>query len=54
MSLLDEVQHKRAVAASDLVRRQLCAELTELLGFIESLGMSLRDHYHEVRFICRE
>ena len=42
-----------AVAASDLVRRQLCTELTELLGFIESLGMSLRDHYHEVRYICR-
>jgi hypothetical protein len=42
-----------AIAASDMVRRQLCNELTELLNFIETLGMELRDHYAEVRFICR-
>lgn len=42
-----------AVSRSDLVRRELCAELTELLGFIESMGMSLQDHYHHVRYICR-
>jgi TIR domain len=42
-----------AIATSDMVRRQLCNELTELLDFIETLGMKLRDHYAEVRFICR-
>ena len=42
-----------AVEQSDHVRRDLCSELTELLGFIESMGMSLQDHYHHVRFICQ-
>lgn len=43
-----------AIEQSDLVRRQLCGELTDLLGFIESMGMSLRDHYQHVRYICRQ
>jgi hypothetical protein len=38
---------------ADTIRRELCAELTELLNFIESMGKSLRDHYNHVRFICR-
>lgn len=43
-----------AVGQSEVVRLELCAELTELLGFIESMGMSLQDHYQHVRFICRK
>lgn len=43
-----------AIEQSDLVRRQLCEELTDLLGFIESMGMSLQDHYQHVRYICRQ
>ena len=49
----DAEVREEAVAQSDLVRRELCVELTELLGFIESMGMSLQDHYHHVRYICR-
>lgn len=44
---------EEARSESDMVRRDLCAELTELLRFIESLGMRLRDHYEHVRFICK-
>jgi hypothetical protein len=43
-----------AVEQSKLVRHDLCSELTELLAFIESMGMSLQDHYQHVRFICRQ
>ena len=50
---VDPETRSEAIAASDMVRRQLCSELTELLGFIESVGMSLHDHYAEVRYICR-
>lgn len=50
---LDPDTRLDAIATSDLVRRELCSELTELLGFIESIGLSLRDHYSEVRYTCR-
>jgi hypothetical protein len=39
---------------SKLVRGELCGELNELLGFIESLGMQLQDHYAHVRYICAQ
>ena len=50
---LDPDTRAEGISTSDLVRRELCSELTELLGFIESMGMSLRDHYHHVRYICQ-
>jgi hypothetical protein len=50
---VDPVIRDGARSESDLIRRELCAELTELLRFIESLGMSLQDHYMHVRFICQ-
>lgn len=48
----DPATRADAIATSDIVRRELCAELTGLLGFIESMGMSLQDHYLHVRHIC--
>jgi hypothetical protein len=39
---------------SDFVRRELCQELGGLLGFIESMGMSLQDHYAHVRYLCSQ
>jgi hypothetical protein len=48
----DPDTRQEAIAESDLVRLQLCGELTDLLKFIESLGVSLEDHYQHVRFIC--
>jgi hypothetical protein len=39
---------------SDDVRRDLCEELNGLLGFIESMGMSLQDHYAHARYICSQ
>jgi len=42
-----------AIEQANFVRCELCAELTDLLGFIESMGMSLQDHYHHVRYLCR-
>lgn len=50
----DAETRAEAIEQSDLVRRELCTELTELLGFIESMGMSLYDHYHHVRYVCRQ
>jgi hypothetical protein len=45
----------KAIEQSDMVRRELCSELTELLGFIElSTGVSLPDHYLHVRHICNQ
>jgi len=45
---------KEAREESDEVRRDLCSELNALLGFIESLGKSLHDHYYHVRYICSQ
>jgi hypothetical protein len=39
---------------SDIVRQELCQELSGLLGFIESMGKSLADHYAHVRYICSQ
>jgi hypothetical protein len=39
---------------SDEVRSELCRELNGLLGFIESMGMSLQDHYYHVRHVCTQ
>jgi hypothetical protein len=50
----DSDTRAEAIEQSDLVRRELCSELSELLAFIESMGMSLQDHYQHVRFICRQ
>lgn len=49
----DSIVRERATAESDLVRQELCMELTALLDFIESMGMSLLDHYYHIRYICR-
>jgi TIR domain len=37
---------------SDEIKNDLCDELNGLLGFIESMGKSLHDHYNNVRYIC--
>jgi hypothetical protein len=50
----DEETRREARDKSDDVRRELCCELNGLLGFIESMGMSLRDHYVHVRYICSQ
>ncbi|OAI40630.1 hypothetical protein AYO38_05610 [bacterium SCGC AG-212-C10] len=39
---------------SEQIRGELCAELSGLLGFFESMGLSLQDHYHHVRYICSQ
>lgn len=49
----DDAIRQAACTESDTIKRDLCAELTGLLNFIESLGKSLYDHYHHVRFICQ-
>ncbi len=59
-----ELKHKRhaedpaisrqARERSKEVQTELCAELRGLLGFIESLGFHLRDHYDHVRYICSQ
>lgn len=51
---LDPDTRAEAIKQSDLVRRDLCSELSDLLAFIESMGMSLQDHYQHVRFLCRQ
>jgi len=43
---------RQASKESDLVRKDLCRELNELLSFIESMGKSLQDHYYHIRYIC--
>lgn len=48
----DPETRREARELSDEVRRELCQELNGLLGFIESMGMSLQDHYAHVRHIC--
>ena len=48
-----ETRHE-AREESDSVRRELCQELNGLLGFIESMGMSLQDHYAHVRYLCSQ
>ena len=48
----DPVIRQEARQDSDDVRRELCQELSGLLTFIESTGMSLQDHYAHVRHIC--
>jgi hypothetical protein len=45
---------REAREESDDVRHELCSELNALLGFIESMGMSLQDHYSHVRYICSQ
>jgi hypothetical protein len=50
----DPQTRQEAREESDRVRAELCAELNDLRGFIESLGMSLRDHYQNVRYICKQ
>jgi hypothetical protein len=52
-SAADASIREEANVEADTIRRELCAELTDLLNFIESMGKSLRDHYNHVRFICR-
>jgi hypothetical protein len=39
---------------SDAVRQDLSQELNGLLGFIESMGVSLQDHYRHVRYLCSQ
>jgi hypothetical protein len=50
----DPETRREARETSDDVRRELCQELNGLLGFIESMGMSLQDHYAHVRYICTQ
>jgi len=50
----DPDTRREARELSDDVRRELCQELNGLLGFIESMGMSLQDHYAHVRYICTQ
>jgi hypothetical protein len=49
----DPETRREARQESDHVRRDLCAELVELLNFIHLMGKSLEDHYLHVRFVCR-
>jgi hypothetical protein len=51
---LDPETRREARELSDDVRRELCQELNGLLGFIESMGMSLQDHYAHARYICSQ
>jgi hypothetical protein len=48
----DAETRREARQESDGVRQDLCSELGELLGFIDSMGKSLHDHYGHVRHIC--
>lgn len=48
----DPETRREARELSDEVRKELCQELNGLLGFIESMGMSLQDHYVHARYIC--
>ena len=50
----DPETRREARERSDAVRQELCQELQGLLGFIESMGMSLQDHYSHVRHICTQ
>jgi hypothetical protein len=50
----DSEIRREAREESDRVRRDLCDELNGLLGFIESMGMSLQDHYAHVRYLCSQ
>jgi hypothetical protein len=50
----DPAIRREARELSDDVRRDLCEELNGLLRFIESMGKSLQDHYHSVRYICSQ
>jgi hypothetical protein len=50
----DPETRREAREESDGVRRELCQELNGLLGFIESMGMSLQDHYAHVRYLCSQ
>jgi hypothetical protein len=50
----DTETRREAREESDGVRRELCEELNGLLGFIESMGMSLQDHYVHVRYLCSQ
>ena len=50
----DPETKREARERSDEVRRDLCQELNGLLGFIESMGMYLKDHYAHVRYICTQ
>lgn len=50
----DPETRREAREASDEVRHELCRELNGLLSFIESMGLSLQDHYVHVRFICSQ
>ena len=50
----DSETRREAREESNEVRGELCGELNELLGFIESKGMHLRDHYAHVRYICSQ
>jgi TIR domain len=50
----DSETRREARKESNKVRGELCRELDGLLGFIESMGMSLHDHYNNVRWICSQ
>jgi TIR domain len=50
----DEETRREAREESNEVRNELCLELKALLGFVESMGMSLQDHYAHVRYICSQ
>jgi hypothetical protein len=50
----DAEMRREAREESDRVRNELCSELNGLLAFIESMGMSLQDHYAHVRYICSQ
>ena len=50
----DEETRRDARDRANEVRSELCRELNGLLGFIESMGMSVEDHYAHVRYICSQ
>ena len=50
----DSETRREARELSDEVRQELCQELNGLLGFMESMGMSLQDHYAHARYICSQ
>jgi hypothetical protein len=49
---VDPVVNAKVDNQLDDITKELCADLSRILGFLESLGKKLHDHYNSVRYIC--
>jgi hypothetical protein len=50
----DPLTNAKVKAQLDALSKSMCGDLGQILGYLESLGKNLQDHYAHIRYICAD